>query len=121
MDFQYYNANPLGKNEEDCVCRAISTILSEDYNVIKKKLHLIAELFDCDELCMCCYQHLLDKVYGLKKMNYCKGMSIKKFLHTFPKGKFLIRVNGHLTCAKNGKVFDTWDCTKEIIDVVWEA
>lgn len=119
--FDYYNANPLGKNEQDCVCRAISTAVGEDYNKINYKLHLIAELFDCDKLCICCYQHLLDGVYNLKRMNYCRGMTISEFLYNFPKDNFLIRVNGHLTYARDGKVRDTWDCTNEIIDVVWEV
>ena len=70
---------------------------------------------------MCCYKHLLDQVYKLKKMNYCKGMKIKDFLLYFPIGDYLIRIDGHLTYAHNGRVRDTWDCTNEIIDVVWEV
>lgn len=54
-------------------------------------------------------------------MNYCKGMKIKDFLLYFPIGDYLIRIDGHLTYAHNGRVSDTWDCTNEIIDVVWEV
>ncbi len=120
MRFQYYNANPLGKHEEDCVCRAISLGLNEDYRVIEYKLFLISELFECEELCMCCYQHLLEEVYKLKRNDNYRGTIINEFLDTHPYGKYLIRIDGHLTCAYNGKILDTWDTNNEIIDVVWE-
>lgn len=48
-------------------------------------------------------------------------MPISDFLYTHPKGTYLIRVDQHLTCARNGAVYDIWDCTDEIIDIVWEV
>jgi hypothetical protein len=118
--YKFLNINPLNKKEEDCVNRAISLALCKDYYVIRNKLYLIADLFDCDTLCVCCYKHLLDDVYQLPRIDM-KGYTIKEFIRKYPKGTFIIRVDGHLTCVINGKCYDIWDCTDEVIDIVWEA
>lgn len=46
---------------------------------------------------------------------------IEKFLNLNPVGIFIIRVNGHLTCAIDGTLYDIWDCRNEIIDIVWKV
>ena len=42
--YKFLNINPLGKKEQDCVCRAISLALNENYYTIKRKLELVGEL-----------------------------------------------------------------------------
>lgn len=120
MDYQLLNLNPLGIKEEDCVCRAISLATEKDYEDIKYKLYLIAELYECETLCVCCYKHLLDNVFKLTRIHGCRGMSIKEFGNLYPKGTYIIRVEGHLTCAIDCTIYDIWDCRDEIIDIVWK-
>ena len=36
-----------------------------------------------------------------------------------PDKTLIIRISGHLTCAKSGTIYDIWDCTNEIVDVYW--
>lgn len=119
MTYKFLNLQPLGRIEEDCVCRAISFGLSLDYYCVQEKLHLVGELFDCEELCVCCYKHLLDYVYNLERIESYKGYTIEEFLNLNPKGKFIIRVSGHLTSCENGILFDIWDCRNEVIDIIW--
>lgn len=121
MAFVFLNLNPLGKIEQDCVCRAISLALQEDYEVVEHKLYLIAELYDCEKLCVCCYKHLLDNVYNLMRIESYKGLTIEEFTKMEPKGTFIVRSDGHLTCVLNGEIYDTWDCYGCIIDIVWEV
>lgn len=121
MKYKFLNLQPLGRKEEDCVCRAISLGLNEDYYAIQHKLDLIGDLFECEELCVCCYKHLLDSVYNLNRYESFQGMTIEKFLNLNPVGIFIIRVNGHLTCAIDGTLYDIWDCRNEIIDIVWKV
>jgi hypothetical protein len=118
--YQFLNLNPLNKIEEDCVCRAISLALEEDYYIILDKLYLVAELFECEQLCVCCYRFLLDNIYDLKRIEDCKGIKIKNFAKMNPRGTFLIRIDGHLTCLIDGVIYDLWDCNEEIIDLIWE-
>ena len=119
--YQCLNVNPVGKIEEDCVCRAISLSLNEDYYKIQEKLHLVAELFECEYLCVCCYKYLLDNVYDLKRIEEVKGMTVEEFANHFPIGVFIVRVEGHLTCVIDNNIMDIWNCKDEIVDLVWEV
>lgn len=119
--YQFLNVNPLGEIEEDCVCRAISLALNEDYYKIQEKLYLVAKLFECEYLCVCCYKYLLDDVYDLKRIEEVKGMTIEEFANYFPIGIFIVRVKGHLTCVIDNNIMDIWDCRDKIVDLVWEV
>ena len=114
----HYNANPWGLDEEDCVTRAISAALGIKYVSISNLLELIAEHFECDKLCMCCYHKLLDDIFGLEA-EHCHGELVGKIAERHPGNKLLIRIDGHLTCSMYGVVIDTWDCTDEIADCYW--
>lgn len=118
IDYKFYNANPLGDIEQDCVCRAISKATEIPYRSIEEKLELIGELFECEKLCVCCYHHLLEKVFGLKQ-KFANGKTVKEIAKEFPENRVLIRISGHLTCAIFGVIFDIWDCTEETADIFW--
>lgn len=117
-DYRFYNANPLGAIEKDCVCRAISGATKIPYEKIEDKLRLIAELHDCDRLCMCCYHRLLEDVFGLKPI-YSDGETVGEVASNFKDKIVIIRTNGHLTHSRYGVIYDTWDCTDCIADVFW--
>lgn len=121
MKYKFLNLQPLGRIEQDCVCRAISFALNENYYVIQEKLHLTACLFECEELCVCCYKHLLDSVYGLKRIESYHGYTVEEFINMNPTGKFIIRVDAHLTACEDGVLYDIWDCRDEIVDIVWQV
>lgn len=118
IDYKFYNANPLGEFEQDCVCRAISTATQIPYNIINNKLQLISNLFECDKLCVCCYHHLLEKVFGFSP-KLANGKSVKEVAKSYPNNILLIRINGHLTMSNCGVVYDIWDCTQEKADLFW--
>ena len=118
VDYRFYNANPLGKIESDCVCRAISRATKIPYKVIQYKLHLVAELFECEKLCLCCYHHLLEKVFGLTQKNANKR-TVRELAEDFKDNILIIRIQGHLTMSEYGHVYDIWDCRDEEADVFW--
>lgn len=117
--FVYYNRNPYGIEEEDCVCRAISLATGIDYEIIEQKLAITGNLLDCDSLCVCCYKFLLEDVFKAKSVD-CDYMSVAKFADNYPNGVYLVRVSGHLTCVIDNCVFDIWDCRNEIVTDAWE-
>ncbi|MBR5223795.1 MAG: hypothetical protein IKV81_06505 [Clostridia bacterium] len=116
--FVFYNRNPDGERESDCVTRAISFALDKDYSSIRKKLHHSARLNGCDKLCVCCYRLLLESVFGLQAIN-CRNMTINDFATLNPMGTYILRIDGHLTCLKNGTVYDIWDCRNEEVTDAW--
>ena len=117
-DYRFYNANPLGELEQDCVYRAISTATRMSYRLIEHKLKLIGDLFECDKLCVCCYHHLLEGVFGLKP-KLANGKLVGELAKEFCANTLIIRINGHLTMSDCGTVYDIWDCTQEPADVFW--
>ena len=119
--YKFLNLNPLGLREQDCVCRAISLALNEDYYTIKRKLELVGELFECEQLCVCCYKFLLDNVYNLDRIEECQGMTVNEFADFFPQGVYIIRVDGHCTCVIDTQLLDIWNCGNEIVDIVWKV
>lgn len=118
-DYIYYNHNPENYRINDCVSRAIGTGTGLSYKTVNRLLAIVAEQYECDKLCVCCYKHLLSHYFGYKKYNCKPGTSVLDVSKEFPNDTLIIRIEGHLTCAKNGKVYDTWDCSNYEVDCFW--
>lgn len=117
--WRYYNRNPDKREEEDCVCRAISTALGITYRAAEGLLDLSADAERCEPLCVCCYHHLLEDGFGLE-VKYCNfKRTVAEVAKRHKNQKVIIRVEGHLTCAIFGDVLDIWDCTDELVDCYW--
>lgn len=117
--YKFLNLNPRGLLEDDCVCRAITFATGLPYNTVYEKLWLTADLYDCDRLCKHCYSNYLRNVLGYKEIN-CDRLTIGEFADKHPYGIYLIRIANHLTVIKDGTLYDTFDCRKEICDIVWK-
>lgn len=120
VSFVYYNNNQLGKEEEDCVNRAIALASGYSYAEIQDKLYYISQLFECPYNCVCCYEHLLNDVFHYDKV-YCKGMTVEEFAKLHPKGIYILRMNGHCSCLIDNKIYDLWNCKDEILTDVWRV
>lgn len=118
MEFVYTNINPFGAQTDDCVTRAISLVSGYDYFDIQEKLYLVSRLFECDRLDVCCYQNLLERVFGYEPV-YCHNMTIEEFADEHPLGIFLIRIPNHLTVIIDGKQYDTFYSGEEVCDRCW--
>jgi hypothetical protein len=116
--FAYYNNNPLSLEEEDCVTRAIALASNLPYSAIKDKLYYMAQLLDCNALCVCCYSKLLDYIFQYDRVP-CKGYTVGEIVQKYDNSTLLIRMNGHLTCAIDGTLLDLWDSSEELADIVW--
>lgn len=116
--FVYYNINPLGKTENDCVCRAISLGTDSDYGFIYYLLYNNSEQNECDMLVKGCYRQILEDKFYLKPRK-AYGRTVGEIAKRFRCSKVIIRINGHLTCSVNGNVWDLWDCSDEQADEYW--
>lgn len=117
-NFEYTNVNPLSLTEEDCVTRAISLASGYSYAEIQDKLYYISELLDCEKLCVCCYQHLLDSVFGYDRLP-CRNMTVGEVAEMYDDCILLVRIEGHLTTVVYGTIRDLWDCSASYADIVW--
>ena len=118
-NYEYCNANPNDARISDCVSRAISTATGLSYTVVNRLLAKTAEIFECEKLCVCCYKHLLSHFLGYKKYVCKSGVLVSEIVDDFSDNTVIIRIRGHLTCAKNGVLLDTWDCLDREVDCFW--
>lgn len=118
MLFVFYNRNPDYDIEKDCVVRAISTALDEDYYKTERMLEDVGFCYECEELEVGCYSYLLERVLGFDVYGG-NGRKVSSIVEEYPDKTLLIRVPGHLTCAIYGNLYDTWDCSDETVDRFW--
>lgn len=113
--YQFYNAEPEGERLEDCVIRAMSLALQAPYYRIVDLLSKNGEYYSCEEVCLTCYEKLLQNLGFTKQMAYNKKVKDVAKLGSV----VLIRIPGHLTCSIDGVVFDIWDCSEKEVDCYW--
>lgn len=117
-DFYYHNINPDKKIEHDCVTRAISLASGIPYKAVEKLLKITAQENECDELCVCCYHHLLEDVLGYR-VKYPHNLTVAEVASEYKNNTLIVRIDGHLTCCVCGVCIDIWDCTQEKVNCFW--
>ena len=114
--YKFYNENPLNRYTDDCVIRAISCATNRSWDYVYDYLSDIAQyegtLFDKRDF----VRNYLDRTYqrlkGIHgKVGYVSGQ--------FPNNTILITMNGHITCSKNGIIYDTFDPRDREVEDVW--
>ena len=118
--FVYYNREPSGDKENDCVTRAISLATQISYPIIRRKLFHSSRLLQCEKLNVCCYSFLIEDVFGCKPV-YCKGLTVAQFADLNPQGTYLVRIEGHLTCVIDNVCYDIWNCLDKEADIAWRV
>lgn len=118
-DFNYYNANVNGIEEEDCVTRAISLATKLSYNAVARLLDMASRYYGCEKLTCSCYGRVLTDIFGFP-LRYCDNAeTVGEISKKYPYNTLLIRVDGHLTTSIAGVIFDIWDCSKKVVDKYW--
>lgn len=124
--FHFHNANPKGKNANDCVARAISVALSQSWeDTIREMTELGIKLgyaFNEDKLIA---QYLKEKGWERypepRDLNN-KKITVNQFInkHGNNKGVIIAKVGSHhLSLIIDGVLWDTWDCTNNTMHAYW--
>lgn len=107
-EYRFLNVNPTGEKEEDCVCRAITLVSGLPYYEVYDKLYLVADLLDCEMLCVYCYRFLIENV-----LNYAPiptdDLYPAEFADKYPDGTYLLRMEGHIVPLIDGVIYDLFD------------
>lgn len=118
--FVYYNREPSGDKENDCVTRAISLATGLPYKTIRKKLFHSSRLLACEKLNVCCYSFLIENVFNCEPI-LCRNLSVREFADKNPYGTYLVRIKGHLTCIIDNVCYDIWNCLDKEADIAWRV
>jgi len=116
--FKYLNLNPLGRHVQDCTVRAIALATNRSWDEVYEELSHFAQkeaiiLDDVDYI----DNYLMtrfDRVCDCRD----RGLTVGEFVHNHPKGIYIITMQGHITCAKDGIIYDIFDPSQKYI---WEA
>ena len=102
----------------DCVIRAIQLAMDIPYSEVVMLLRKNADYYNCNELCVCCYEKLLDNDFKLPHF-IGNGLTVDEIAKRSPNNTLLIRMDSHITCAINGVIFDLFDCSNDIVTDFW--
>lgn len=121
--WQQYNPNPIAGNRVgDCVVRAISKALGQDWETTYAELAMYGF--------MRCDMPNANHVWGayLKSRDYKqyliddKGKSVytvEDFCQDNPQGTYILAIDGHVVCVVDGHYFDSWDSGQEVPIYYW--
>lgn len=120
--FVQYNPNPLHKRTGDCVIRAISKALDQDWNTTY--LGVVIEGFyekDMPSGNAIWGDYLKSKGFSRHAIpsDFAGKYTVADFARDNPEGTYLLAIDGHLVCVKDGSWFDTWDSQDEVPQFYW--
>ena len=114
--YTFYNENPLGKYENDCVIRALSCATDKSWDEVYNTLSDIA-------------QHngtMMDDKYFVR--NYLDSRydrvpfvlkNVGQTSEFYKDNVLLITMNGHICCSKYGVIYDTFDPRNRLVEDAW--
>lgn len=121
--FKNFNPNPEGRHVGDCTIRAISLALDQEwyqtYAEIALEGYLLSDMPSAN------------RVWGsfLKKKGFKREIvpddcpscyTLKDFCREHPSGTYIVALQGHVVCTKNGCYYDTWDSGEELPIYFWK-
>ena len=114
--YKYYNANAVGRLDEDCVCRAISCATGKSWDYVYEHLSDLAQedgtMFDNSQF----VRDYLDRRYERIPVY---GETVGEISYMYPDNILLITMKGHITCSKYATIYDTWNCSNKEAEYVW--
>ena len=120
--FIKHNANPRGSRVGDCVIRAISTALDEEWESVYVELaDKGLELGDMPSSNHVWGSYLMDRGFTREVIpNTCPDCyTAEDFANDHPDGVFVLGFGGHTCTCKDGCVFDSWDSTELSPQFYW--
>ena len=122
MVFEEYNPNPVGRKVGDCAVRAISKALGIDWEtafiLITVNAYQMGDMPSSDSV----WGSVLRENGFYKKVipNYCPDCyTVEDFCYDHPEGIFVLGFGGHVATVMNGKLYDSWDSSREIPTYYW--
>lgn len=121
--FTEFNAHPKGLKTSDCVVRAISTSINTGYNACRRELNQLKRDWGFTDYKDTKFLYKYFEGYPRLIFKAIKGEPRIKgsdFTELHPKGTYILKMAGHVTCCKDGVILDLWDCSYRSVYTAWE-
>lgn len=111
-EWRRFNNNPAGNKVGDCVVRAISKILNQDWEKTYIDLclqgYMMHDMPSANEVWLA-YLKSRGFVRSFIPDAYPDSYTVIDFCEDFPKGDYLVATGSHIVAVQDGVYFDTWD------------
>lgn len=114
--WKQHNENPINNRVGDCVIRAISTALNQDWVKTYAELCIEGLLFyDLMSSNSVWASYLAKKGYKMVAIpNNCNCYTVEDFCKDHPKGIYILGTGTHALTIINGDHFDSWNSKDEL-------
>lgn len=117
-----YNPNPAGRRVGDCAVRAVAAALGVDwgtaYDMITAAGYSMADMPSSDSV----WGAVL-RQHGFRRLaisNACPDCyTAEDFARDHPRGVYVLGFGGHVATVRDGRLFDSWDSSREIPQYYW--
>lgn len=116
------NVNPRHKRVGDCVIRAISVALGQTWEETFVGIALKGfEMADLPSSNVVWGSYLRDKGFSRHAVpaERVDDHTVADFAAEHPSGTYILAIDGHVVCVKDGDWLDSWDSGNEIPHYYW--
>lgn len=120
--YRRYNANPSGKRVGDCTVRAIALALNRPWEEVYTDLAVEGlRRHDMPSANHVWGTYLRENCFRREALpNTCPDCyTIHDFCRDHPKGIYVLALQSHVVCVRNGDHYDTWDSGDETPLYYW--
>ena len=121
--WQTYNPNPTGRSVGDCSVRAVAKALNisweQAYDLISDAGYAMGDMPSSDSVWGAVLrQH---GFYRTAIPNSCPDCyTAEDFARDHPHGIYVLGFGNHTATIKDGRLYDSWDSSKEIPQYYWQ-
>lgn len=116
MGYRYYNANVLGKIQEDCTVRAISCAINKSWDYVYEHLSDAAQsqgvMMNDANFIVDYLDDRYERIYGIDG-------TVGEISEEYKDNIILITMVGHITCSKYGIIYDSFDPRRRKAEYAW--
>ena len=114
--YKFYNANALGKFDEDCTIRSISCATNKSWDYV---YDYMSDLAQEKGTMMDNRNFIIDYLDSQYERVYVGNNTVGDVSYNYRNYIVLITMKGHITCSKYGVIYDTFDCRDRKAEYCW--
>lgn len=114
--YVHYQPNPFGRSTTDCSIRAISKIMECSWDEALDVIVKYAKKYKDQTNCSTNLNTLLYEELGMHVFEPKKRITFEKFAKLHPEGTFALNSVGHICACVNGKLYDSWDSSRNKVE-----